>query len=82
MTIPLRRDLSDFAQLMLLRCWRIDRVYRAISDYVTKTMGEKYVMPPVISFEVETFCITIRKYTHLYCIDEPFTQSIDQSINQ
>ena len=49
-------NLGDFPQLMLLRCWRVDRVYRAISDYVTKAMGEKYVMPPVVSFEV---CLVI-----------------------
>ncbi|KAE8635010.1 hypothetical protein XENTR_v10002490 [Xenopus tropicalis] len=43
--------LSDFQKLLLLRCFRVDRVYRAVSDYVTVTMGEKYVQPPVISFE-------------------------------
>uniref|UniRef100_A0A2C9JWZ0 AAA+ ATPase domain-containing protein n=1 Tax=Biomphalaria glabrata TaxID=6526 RepID=A0A2C9JWZ0_BIOGL len=43
--------LSDFQSLMLLRCFRIDRIYRAVTEYVTKTMGEKYVTPPIISFE-------------------------------
>ncbi|KAG8456021.1 hypothetical protein GDO86_001999 [Hymenochirus boettgeri] len=43
--------LSNFQKLLLLRCFRVDRVYRAVSDYVTVTMGEKYVQPPVISFE-------------------------------
>ncbi|XP_022608125.1 dynein heavy chain 10, axonemal [Seriola dumerili] len=43
-------NLSAFQRLLLLRCFRIDRVYRAVSDYVTVTMGEKYVQPPVISF--------------------------------
>ncbi|KAJ3602266.1 hypothetical protein NHX12_030025 [Muraenolepis orangiensis] len=27
------------------------KVYRAVTDYVTVTMGEKFVQPPVISFE-------------------------------
>ena len=36
---------------MLLRCFRVDRVYRAITNFVTQRMGEKYVTPPVISFE-------------------------------
>lgn len=36
---------------MLLRCFRIDRIYRAITEYVTKCMGEKYVTPPIISYE-------------------------------
>ncbi|XP_074640231.1 dynein axonemal heavy chain 10-like [Tubulanus polymorphus] len=44
-------NLNDFHRLMLIRCFRVDRIYRAITDYVTKVMGEKYVMPPIISFE-------------------------------
>ncbi|XP_013399815.1 dynein heavy chain 10, axonemal-like [Lingula anatina] len=50
---PLKYEdsLSDFQRLMLLRCWRVDRIYRAITDYITKVMGEKYVTPPIISFE-------------------------------
>lgn len=34
-------SLTDFQKLLLLRCFRVDRVYRAVSDYVTITMGEK-----------------------------------------
>ncbi|KAG9487629.1 hypothetical protein GDO78_007442 [Eleutherodactylus coqui] len=33
--------LSTFQKLLLLRCFRVDRVYRAVTDYVTLTMGEK-----------------------------------------
>uniref|UniRef100_A0A8C6Y8I9 Dynein axonemal heavy chain 10 n=1 Tax=Naja naja TaxID=35670 RepID=A0A8C6Y8I9_NAJNA len=43
--------LTSFQKLLLLRCFRVDRVYRAVTDYVTLTMGVKYVQPPVISFE-------------------------------
>uniref|UniRef100_A0A670YVL6 Dynein axonemal heavy chain 10 n=1 Tax=Pseudonaja textilis TaxID=8673 RepID=A0A670YVL6_PSETE len=43
--------LTNFQKLLLLRCFRVDRVYRAVTDYVTLTMGVKYVQPPVISFE-------------------------------
>ena len=43
--------LNDFQRLMLLRCFRVDRIYRAVTEYVTKIMGEKYVTPPIISFE-------------------------------
>lgn len=43
--------LSQFQRLMLLRCFRVDRIYRAVMEYVTKIMGEKYVTPPIISFE-------------------------------
>lgn len=44
-------ELTSFERLMLLRCFRVDRIYRAITEYVTKIMGEKYVTPPIISFE-------------------------------
>ncbi|CAH2003821.1 unnamed protein product, partial [Acanthoscelides obtectus] len=48
-----REALSNlpFQILMLLRCFRIDRVYRAVGDYITETMGEEYIMPPVISLD-------------------------------
>lgn len=36
---------------MFLRCFRVDRVYRAINTYITNTMGEEYITPPVISFD-------------------------------
>ncbi|KAK3083644.1 hypothetical protein FSP39_000711 [Pinctada imbricata] len=50
---PLKYEesLSDFQRLKLLRCFRVDRIYRAVEEYVTKCMGEKYVTPPIISFE-------------------------------
>ncbi|XP_027593384.2 dynein heavy chain 10, axonemal isoform X1 [Pipra filicauda] len=44
-------SLTDFQKLLLLRCFRVDRMYRAVTDFVTVTMGETYVQPPVISFE-------------------------------
>lgn len=51
---PMRYEdsLTDFQRLMLLRCFRVDRIYRAVTEYVTKIMGEKYVTPPIISFEL------------------------------
>uniref|UniRef100_A0A8C5K168 Dynein, axonemal, heavy chain 10 n=1 Tax=Jaculus jaculus TaxID=51337 RepID=A0A8C5K168_JACJA len=50
---PLGYDnkVTPFQKLLILRCFRLDRVYRAVTDYVTLTMGEKYVQPPMISFE-------------------------------
>lgn len=40
---PLDYDqrISPFQKLLILRCFRVDRVYRAVTDYVTATMGEK-----------------------------------------
>ena len=43
--------LNDIQRLLLLRCFRVDRVYRAVTNFVTGRMGEKYVTPPVVSFE-------------------------------
>ncbi|XP_043967273.1 dynein axonemal heavy chain 10 [Gambusia affinis] len=45
-----KKNLSAFQKLLLLRCFRVDRVFRGVTDYVTAIMGEKYVQPPVISF--------------------------------
>lgn len=36
---------------MFLRCFRIDRIYRSINEYITEVMGEFFITPPVISFE-------------------------------
>ncbi|KAK5620023.1 Dynein heavy chain 10, axonemal [Crenichthys baileyi] len=47
--IKYKENLSAFQNLLLLRCFRLDRVFRGVTDYVTVTMGEKYVQPPVIS---------------------------------
>lgn len=40
---PLGYDssITPFQKLLILRCFRVDRVYRAVTDYVTVTMGEK-----------------------------------------
>lgn len=35
---------------MILRCFRVDRIYRALTDYITATMGEEYITPPVIRY--------------------------------
>ena len=43
--------LNEFQKLCLLKCFRVDRVYRGVTNYVTKKMGEKYVTPPVVTFE-------------------------------
>ncbi|XP_037090995.1 dynein heavy chain 10, axonemal-like [Pollicipes pollicipes] len=45
------RQCSPFQRLMLLRSFRVDRVYLGVTDYVTEIMGENYVTPPVLRFE-------------------------------
>ncbi|XP_068620608.1 LOW QUALITY PROTEIN: dynein axonemal heavy chain 10 [Battus philenor] len=53
-TIPngYRDVVKPFELLMLLRCFRVDRIYRALTDYITVTLGEDYITPPVISFDM------------------------------
>ena len=42
---------NDFQLLCLLRCFRVDRVCRAVTTYVAEKMGQVYVQPPVLHFE-------------------------------
>ncbi|XP_011694340.1 PREDICTED: dynein heavy chain 10, axonemal [Wasmannia auropunctata] len=42
--------LTSFEKLMLIRCFRVDRVFRGIIDYITEIMGEQYITPPHVSF--------------------------------
>ncbi|XP_011874224.1 PREDICTED: dynein heavy chain 10, axonemal [Vollenhovia emeryi] len=44
--------LTSFERLMLLRCFRVDRVYRGIINYITEIMGEQYITPPHVSFDM------------------------------
>ncbi|CAF4501350.1 unnamed protein product, partial [Didymodactylos carnosus] len=45
------QTLNDFEKLMLLRCFRVDRIILAVNNYIIKIMGGKYIMPPVINFD-------------------------------
>lgn len=44
--------LTPFEKLMLIRCFRVDRVYCGIVNYIIEIMGEQYITPPHISFEM------------------------------
>lgn len=35
---------------MFLRCFRVDRIFRSINQYIVDTMDEFFIMPPVVSF--------------------------------
>lgn len=43
--------LSAFQKLCLLRCFRTDRVYNGVTNFVIQRLGEKYVTPPVINYK-------------------------------
>lgn len=44
-------QIRPFQKLMIIRCFRVDRVYRAVTKYIIETMGQEFVMPPVISLD-------------------------------
>jgi len=58
------KKLSGFHRLMLLRCFRVDRVYRAITDYVSGIMGNRYtagrptLVGKALSFTHELFFLS------------------------
>lgn len=53
--VPFPLDYSEktntFQKLLIIRCFRVDRVYRAVTKYVIETMGQDFVMPPVVSLD-------------------------------
>jgi dynein heavy chain, axonemal len=44
-------EVSMFQKMMLLRCFRPDRVFRAMNLYVIETMSEDFITPPVVDFK-------------------------------
>ena len=42
--------LNIFEQLLILRCFRVDRVTVGVTKYVMAKMAEKYVLPPVLDY--------------------------------
>ena len=42
--------LTSLEKMLVLRCFRVDRVYVAITKYVMVEMGPEYVSPPVMDF--------------------------------
>ena len=48
---PFDQSLNHFEKLMLLRCFSQNRMIFAIHNYITKIMGEKYIIPPTIYFD-------------------------------
>ncbi|CAL1680177.1 unnamed protein product [Lasius platythorax] len=44
--------LTPFEKLMLIRCFRVDRIYCGIINYIIDIMGEQYITPPHVSFDM------------------------------
>lgn len=36
---------------MFMRCFRVDRVYRLVNNFVSTIMGEEFITPPILSFD-------------------------------
>ncbi|UYV72393.1 DNAH10, partial [Cordylochernes scorpioides] len=54
-------SLTLFQKLMLLRCFRIDRVYKGIVHYVADSMGAEYTVSPIVNYESildQSSCVT------------------------
>lgn len=43
--------IEPFHKLMLIRCFRVDRTYQAIYNYIDFTMGNEYITTPFIDFD-------------------------------
>lgn len=43
--------IESFHKLMLLRCFRVDRTYQAIYNYIDLVMGDLYITTPIIDFD-------------------------------
>ena len=43
--------LDIFQQLLVFRCFRPDRAFNAVKNFVAAKMGEKYVRPPNLEFQ-------------------------------
>ena len=48
---PATAGLSEFERLLLLRCLRPDRVTLGVARFVTHSMGERFVQPPVLDYK-------------------------------
>merc|ERR1712196_372157 len=42
---------TPFQKMCLLRCFRVDRIALAVTEYVVLRMGKKYVEPPVLNYK-------------------------------
>ncbi|XP_058811885.1 dynein axonemal heavy chain 10 isoform X1 [Topomyia yanbarensis] len=44
-------NMNVYDHLMLMRCFRVDRVYRLLNNYVSTIMDEEFITPPMLSFD-------------------------------
>ncbi|KAF7996760.1 hypothetical protein HCN44_002406 [Aphidius gifuensis] len=46
------KKLGTFQKLMLLRCFRVDRVYCGVVKYISEIMSDEFITPSNISFDM------------------------------
>uniref|UniRef100_A0A7S1KLH4 Dynein-1, subspecies f n=1 Tax=Percolomonas cosmopolitus TaxID=63605 RepID=A0A7S1KLH4_9EUKA len=51
--LPLNYDekLSQFQKICLIKCFRVDRIMRAVTKFISAHMGERFVKPPVLDYQ-------------------------------
>lgn len=50
-TDVMMEQCSNFQRLMLIRCFRVDRIVRSMNLYISEIMTDFYITPPVVNFE-------------------------------
>lgn len=60
-------SFGSFSKLMLIRCFRIDRAYQAIINYITLVMGKFYITTPFVDYD-EIYAQTSPKIPGLFIL--------------
>jgi len=48
---PYAENLSPFQQLLVLKCFRADRLVNAVKGFIVRRLGEYYVQPPYVVYD-------------------------------
>eukprot|EP01006_Ploeotia_vitrea_P031480 TRINITY_DN63809_c0_g1_i1.p2 TRINITY_DN63809_c0_g1~~TRINITY_DN63809_c0_g1_i1.p2 ORF type:complete len:721 (+),score=97.62 TRINITY_DN63809_c0_g1_i1:74-2164(+) len=70
--------LTPFQRLCLLRCFRVDRVYLAVSQFISQCpeMGAKYTSPPILKY-LDVYKQS-SQYSPIVCIISPGANPADE----
>ena len=49
--LPLGISVTPFQSLLILRCFRVDRVVNAVKLFIMNRLGEYYVQPPFLNYD-------------------------------
>eukprot|EP00992_Anisonema_acinus_P002258 TRINITY_DN10608_c1_g1_i2.p1 TRINITY_DN10608_c1_g1~~TRINITY_DN10608_c1_g1_i2.p1 ORF type:complete len:2266 (+),score=796.72 TRINITY_DN10608_c1_g1_i2:1-6798(+) len=70
--------LSPFQGLCMLRCFRVDRVYLAVSQFISQCpqMGQKYTSPPILKY-MDVYKQS-SQYSPIVCVISPGANPADE----